>query len=142
MTVIRVQWTCQGEETMQAFLTYDQARERFGLGGTPDSLMYKRIGRVGTQKEIVAAAKEYGTPEQVSRSAPRITSFNYETVSDIPVPAPVPQSRQGLLSFSLSGDWTEIVPGVRVRLKDAPNEEDMDNYEPRGVVILQVEQEG
>jgi hypothetical protein len=37
----------------------------------------------------------------------------------------------------LSGDWTEIAPGVRVRLQDAPNEEDMDWYEP--AVILQVE---
>lgn len=45
-------------------------------------------------------------------------------------------------SFSLSGDWTGIAPGVRVRLRDAPGEEDMEHYEPqpRGVVILQVEE--
>ena len=45
-----------------------------------------------------------------------------------------------MISFSISGDWTEILPGVRVRIKDAPNEEDMQEYyEPRGIVILQVE---
>ena len=44
-------------------------------------------------------------------------------------------------SFPISGDWTEITPGVRVRLQDAPNEEDMEHYEPHGVVILQVEKE-
>jgi len=47
-----------------------------------------------------------------------------------------------MLAFSVSGDWTEIAPGVRVRLQDAPNEEDMELYEPHGVVILQVEQGG
>lgn len=36
--------------------------------------------------------------------------------------------------FSISGDWTEIAPGVRVRLRGAPNEEDMTE-----TVILQVE---
>jgi len=45
-------------------------------------------------------------------------------------------------SFPISGDWTVIAPGVRVRLKDAPNEEDMEYYDPHGVVILQVEEEG
>ena len=44
-------------------------------------------------------------------------------------------------SFSVSGDWTEILPGVRVRLQDAPNEEDMEHYDPHGVVILQVQEE-
>ena len=42
-------------------------------------------------------------------------------------------------SHSISGDWTEIAPGIRVRLQDAPNEEDMEYYDPHGVVILQVE---
>lgn len=41
--------------------------------------------------------------------------------------------------FPISGDWAEIAPGVRVRLYDAPNEEDMEHYDPRGIVILQVE---
>lgn len=45
-------------------------------------------------------------------------------------------------SFSISGDWTEVAPGVRVRLQDAPNEEDMAQYYvPDGIVILQVEVE-
>lgn len=43
-------------------------------------------------------------------------------------------------SYSISGDWTEIAPGIRVRIKDAPNEEDMEEfYDPRGIVILEVE---
>lgn len=41
-------------------------------------------------------------------------------------------------AYSISGDWTEIAPGVRVRLQDAPNEEDMEYYEPCRIVILQV----
>jgi hypothetical protein len=45
-------------------------------------------------------------------------------------------------SFAISGDWTQISADIRVRLKDAPNEEDMHHYEPHGVVVLQVEQEG
>jgi NTP pyrophosphatase (non-canonical NTP hydrolase) len=36
--------------------------------------------------------------------------------------------------FPVSGDWTEVAPGVRVRLWDAPNEEDMTE-----VVVLQVD---
>jgi hypothetical protein len=42
--------------------------------------------------------------------------------------------------FSISGDWTEIAPGIRVRLDGAPNEEDMEEfYEGRYPVILEVE---
>lgn len=42
--------------------------------------------------------------------------------------------------YSLSGDWTEIPRGLRVRLHDAPNDEDMEFYQPApgGVVILEV----
>lgn len=47
------------------------------------------------------------------------------------------------LHYSISGDWTEIAPGVRIRLQDAPNEEDMEYYDPQGgIVILQVEEVG
>jgi hypothetical protein len=42
-------------------------------------------------------------------------------------------------SYSISGDWMEIAPGIQVRLQDAPNEEDMEHYNPHGVVILQVQ---
>lgn len=44
-------------------------------------------------------------------------------------------------SISLSGDWAEAAPGVRVRLRDAPNEEDMQFWDtpPGGVVVLEVE---
>jgi len=47
--------------------------------------------------------------------------------------------------FSVSGDWTEIQPGLRVRLRDAPNEEDMiPEYVarafPTGIIILEVQQ--
>jgi hypothetical protein len=40
---------------------------------------------------------------------------------------------------AISGDWTELTPRLRVRLQDAPNEEDMGHYDPQGVVILQVQ---
>jgi hypothetical protein len=45
--------------------------------------------------------------------------------------------------YSLSGDWAEIAPGVRVRLQNAPNEEDMQEFYrcPDGIVILEVERE-
>lgn len=49
----------------------------------------------------------------------------------------------GVTSYPVSGDWTEISPGIRVRLKDAPNEEDMQEFyerPPDGIVILQVEE--
>jgi hypothetical protein len=48
-------------------------------------------------------------------------------------------------SYSISGDWTEIASGLRVRLKDAPNEEDMQEHYREtspvktGIVILEVE---
>jgi len=45
----------------------------------------------------------------------------------------------GGVLHSLSGDWTKVAPGVRVRLHDAPNEEDMAHYQPDGVVIAEVE---
>lgn len=46
----------------------------------------------------------------------------------------------------LSGDWTELVPGVHVRLRDAPNEEDMECFqinrgEASGGVALEIHTE-
>lgn len=43
------------------------------------------------------------------------------------------RGEQGGLLYALSGDWTQIAPGVQVRLKDAPNEEGMTE-----TVILEV----
>lgn len=43
--------------------------------------------------------------------------------------------------WSLSGDWSTLTPGIRVRLWDAPNEEGMQEHFrcPDGIVILQTD---
>jgi hypothetical protein len=45
--------------------------------------------------------------------------------------------------FSISGDWTEVIPGVCVRILNAPNQEDMEEHYAStivdGIVILQVQ---
>lgn len=88
MKGIRLRWTYQPDEKMEAYLTFDQAREHFGLGGTPDNLMRRRIGQVATQREIVAAAEKFGDPRLVDRSTPRIVLLEYVETDEVPGPEP------------------------------------------------------
>lgn len=88
MNGIRVQWTRRREENMEAFLTFDQARTRFGLGGTPDNLVRKRVGQVASQAEILAAAEELGDPELLTWGAPQVVRMDFCETDYAPDTAP------------------------------------------------------
>ena len=88
MNGIRIRWTRQRQEQMEAFLTFDQAREYFGLGGTPDSLVRDRVRRVATQPEIVAAAEKLGDARMLDAKTQQINYMEVTTSHEVPARAP------------------------------------------------------
>ena len=83
MNGIRVYWTQTQQEEFEAFLTFDQVRERFGLGGTPDGLVRQRLGQVASRPQIRDAAKELGNPRMLTWTAQEIQRLNF-TTSELP----------------------------------------------------------
>ncbi len=89
MNGIHVRWTQRRDENMEAFLTFDQARARFGLGGTPDSLVRQRVGQVASREQIREAAKELGNPRIVTWTAQQIINLVIRETDRMPEPEPV-----------------------------------------------------
>jgi hypothetical protein len=93
---IRVQWTRRHEETVETFLTFDRARELFGLGGTPDSLVTQRIKQTATQAGIITAATADGPPQLLTWTSDTVTKFDVRQwllPDTAPVPDPVDSLR-------------------------------------------------
>lgn len=88
MNGIRVRWTRQRDEKMESYLTFDQVRARFGLGGTPDGLVRRRMGQVATTSDICAAAEELGDPKMTTWSTSRILGAEIIQIGEIPDPEP------------------------------------------------------
>jgi hypothetical protein len=85
---MRAQWTRRREENMEAYLTLDQAREHFGLGGTPDNLVVKRVRQTATQGDIIAAAEKLGQPRLLTWTAHQITRSDFTEANPMPEPEP------------------------------------------------------
>lgn len=88
MKGISIVWSRRREEHMAAFLTFDQVRARFGLGGTIDKLVRRRMGQVATQAEIIAAAEELADPHMNSASSYQIVRLDYRETDEGPDPDP------------------------------------------------------
>ena len=127
MNGIRVRWTRRREENMEAYLTFDQARDRFGLGGTPDNLVRKRISQVATQGEIQIAAENLGDPRRLTWGAQQIVRMDIAETDKMPEhgrpPADVPRAKlQGLIdAINREGGWhdTDTVGELLTQFLDA-----------------------
>lgn len=117
---VRVQWTRQREETLQAFLTFDRARELFGLGGTPDDRVAKRVSQTASRDEIIAAATADGPPERLQLTAGSIVRFD-QREWDLPAP-PDPEPTRMLPPWEPMHlvDWTGTdIAAMRAALRHA-----------------------
>lgn len=90
MKGIRVQWTVRREERLQAHLTFDQVRDRFGLGGTPDELVRIRLGKIASWNDIRGATEALTQPSCISRAADQLSLGDIRTV-EMPEPVPDPE---------------------------------------------------
>lgn len=86
MNGIRVTWTRRREENMEALLTYDQVRTRFGLGGTPDGLIRTRLRQIAGQDVILAFAEEQGDTHLISSDASHIIRLAVSETDQMPDP--------------------------------------------------------
>lgn len=73
---------------MEGFLTFAQVRARFGLGGTADNLVLKRMGQVATREEIIAAAEDLSVATMTRAGGYSIVRADFRETDDMPAVVP------------------------------------------------------
>ncbi len=84
MNGIRIRWTRQRDEQMESYLTFDQVRAHFGLVGTPDDLVRKRMGQTATTSEVVNAAEVLGKAKMITWSTSRVPRIDIRETDKMP----------------------------------------------------------